>query len=148
MKISPRGIDLIKKCEGFRSRSYLCPSGVPTIGYGHTKGVYLGMACAQTEAQEWLEEDLAYFSKIVGDQVQVPLNENQFSALVSFAFNVGALNFISSTLLKLLNQGDYSAVPDQLRRWVFGRDRKTKAKIKLGGLVRRRKLEAALWESK
>jgi len=106
------------------------------------------MACAQTEAQEWLEEDLAYFSKIVGDQVQVPLNENQFSALVSFAFNVGALNFISSTLLKLLNQGDYSAVPDQLRRWVFGRDRKTKAKIKLGGLVRRRELEAALWESK
>jgi len=148
MKISPRGIDLIKKCEGFRSRSYLCPSGVPTIGYGHTKGVHLGMACAQTEAQEWLEEDLAYFSKIVGDQVQVPLNENQFSALVSFAFNVGALNFISSTLLKLLNQGDYSAVPDQLRRWVFGRDRKTKAKIKLGGLVRRRELEAALWESK
>lgn len=148
MKISPRGIDLIKKCEGFRSRSYLCPSGVPTIGYGHTKGVYLGMVCTEAEAQEWLEEDLAYFSKIVEDHVQVPLSATQFFALVSFVFNVGALNFISSTLLKLLNKGDYEAVPGQLRRWVYGRNPKTRAKIKLKGLVKRRELEIELWESK
>jgi lysozyme len=77
--------------------------------------------------------------------VQVPINSNQFSALVSFVYNVGDGNFASSTLLKALNKWLYSEVPNQLKRWKFGSDPVTGKKIELPGLVKRRQMEADLW---
>lgn len=145
MKVNSSGLSIIKECEGFRSKAYLCPSGVPTIGWGRTKGVSLGMICTLSEAQAWLEEDVAYVVKVIKFSVKVPLSENQLSSLVSFIYNVGVTNFLSSTLLKVLNQGQYSLVPAQMRRWIYGRDKRTGTKISLPGLVKRRELEVSLW---
>jgi lysozyme len=106
----------------------------------------LGRSCNETEAECWLAQDIDYAERIVQLKVDVPLNENQFSAIVSFVFNVGASNFISSTLLKLLNEGLYDKVPEQMKRWKYGRD-KGGNKIELTGLLRRRQAEAELWST-
>ena len=88
-----------------------------------------------------MAQDLERFEAAVNDGVQVALNQNQFDALVSFAFNVGRQGFKSSTLLKKLNQGLYDEVPAQLRRW-----NKTGGNV-IQGLVNRREKEIALWQS-
>lgn len=143
MRINEAGLELVKEFEGCLLKAYLCPAGVWTIGYGHTKGVRKGQTCTQAQADAWLREDLRESEQAVGRLVTVKLNGNEFSALVSFVFNVGSGNFRTSTLLSRLNRGDYLSVPDQLARWnkatVRGR------KVVLPGLVRRRAAEAALW---
>lgn len=139
MKISSRGIDLIKKYEGLRLDAYLCPAGVWTIGYGTTKGVKKGDKITQQAAEKLLADDLTKFEIGVTCPVTVPLSQNQFDALVSFAYNVGLGALRSSTLLRLLNAGDYKGAADQFRRW-------NKAGGKeLAGLTRRRADEAALF---
>jgi lysozyme len=135
------GIALIKEFEGLRLTPYLCPANVWTIGYGHTRTVYAGQVITQEQADVLLDEDLRLFEHAVMRLVKVPINDNQFSALVCFAFNVGTGNFEASTLLKLLNRGWYCQVPVQLARWNRGGNEI------LGGLVRRRQAEAKLWES-
>lgn len=87
MKTSNVGIELIKKYEGCVLKAYKCPSGVWTIGYGHTNGVKSGMQITKTQALDYLKQDLSTFEKVVTDYVKVPLNQNQFDALVSFSFN-------------------------------------------------------------
>jgi lysozyme len=145
MKINQEGVNLIKRFEGFRGKAYLCPSGKPTIGFGTTKNVFLGMTCTEEEAESWLRRDLEYFESKVNEYVKVPLTSNQFSALVSFVYNVGAYAFKNSTLLRKLNQGEYHEVPNQLMRWVYGtvNGRKTI----LNGLLYRREAESQLWNS-
>jgi lysozyme len=139
MKLTQEGIDLVKRFEGCRLKAYKCPAGVWTIGYGHTKGVKQNDVITQAQAEEYLAQDLQEAGKEVVRLVKVPLNDNQFSALCSFVFNVGAGNLQKSTLLKLLNQGQKDAVPEQLLRW-------TKSKgIVLRGLMARRLSEAILW---
>lgn len=140
--INQEGVNLIKEYEGLHLTPYRCPAGIWTIGYGHTRTVKSGMTITKNEADKLLSDDLQIVARIVQNLVKVPLDENQFAALVSFAFNVGIGNFENSTLLKLLNRGWYDQVPAQLMRWV-----KSNGEV-LGGLSRRRAAEARLWNTK
>ncbi len=138
-RINRDGIDLIKAFEGLHLTPYLCPAKIWTIGYGHTRTVFEGQKITREEAERLLEEDLRLFERAVSRVVRVPLSDNQFSALVCFAFNVGAGNLEASTLLKLLNRGWYEQVPAQLMRW-----NRANGEV-FGGLARRRAAEARLW---
>lgn len=138
------GIDIIKSAESLRLNAYLCPASVWTIGYGHTSGVKRGDVIGAQAAEAFLRQDLATAEAAVNQLVLVHLTSNQFSALVSFVFNVGAANFAKSSLLRKLNAGDRTAVPRELAKWVYDRDAKGKL-VKLPGLVTRRARESALW---
>jgi len=131
--------ELIKSFEGLELEAYLCPANVWTIGYGHTKGVKEGDTVTKEEAEKLLDEDLAFFRNGVKRLVKVDLNENQFGALVSFAYNLGLGSLESSTLLKMLNAGDYEGAADQFLRW-----NKSGGKV-MTGLVRRREAERAVF---
>lgn len=142
-KVNQETLDLIKGWEGCKLKAYLDVAGIPTIGYGHTKGVALGMRISQQQAEDFLEEDLVGPQREVERSVKVPLTDNQFGALVSFTFNLGEAAFRGSTLLKALNKGAYHEVPAQLMRW-------NKAKVNgklqpVDGLSNRRAAEAGLW---
>ncbi|MEG3859764.1 lysozyme, partial [Microcoleus sp. herbarium12] len=113
MTINQDGLNLIKSFEGLYLDAYLDPIGIPTIGYGHTQGVEEGMTITEAQAEELLRKDLAEFESAVSEAVEVEIDENQFSALVSFSFNLGAGSLFESTLLKLLNQGDFQGAADQ-----------------------------------
>ncbi|RAI15348.1 MAG: hypothetical protein DKM22_04350 [Candidatus Melainabacteria bacterium] len=140
MNISQNGIELIKKFEGCRLEAYKCPAGILTIGYGHTGSeVRLGQKITQEQAEKYLKQDLTIHSNNVSRLVKVPLNQNQYDALVSFEYNVGYGNFASSTMLKLLNQKKYSEAAAQFGRWVYAN------KKVLQGLVRRRAAEKELF---
>lgn len=138
-KINQAGLELVKQFEGLRLSAYICPAGVPTIGYGSTKGVKMGDCITKAEAEALLIQDLERFEKAVNKAVKVPLTANQFSALVCFAFNVGIGAFQDSTLLRVLNQSDYAAAANELLRWNKGG-----GKV-LPGLTRRRQAERALF---
>lgn len=143
MKISPNGLELIKHFEGFESKAYYCPAGVLTIGYGHTMGVNEGDEWSEDHASHMLENEIEErYAKAVIDLVKVPLDQNMFDALVSWVYNLGRGNLESSTLLKVLNSGDYEGVPAQIKRW-----NKAGGKV-LEGLVRRREAEANLFSGK
>jgi lysozyme len=135
------GVALIKDYEGLHLTPYLCPAKIWSIGYGHTRTVRSGMQITPDQADQMLDDDLRIVERAVQRLVTVPLNDNQFAALVSFTFNVGIGNFENSTLLKLLNRGWYEQVPAQLMRW----DRANGEP--LGGLSRRRAAEARLWNT-
>ncbi|MEG4853966.1 lysozyme [Microcoleus sp. B5-D4] len=139
MTINQDGVNLIKSFEGMELEAYLDAVDVWTIGYGHTQGVYEGMTITEAQAEELLRKDLAEFEGYVSEAVQVSINENQFSALVSFTFNLGPENLFDSTLLKLLNQGDFQGAGDQFPRW------NKAGSQELEGLTRRRKAERALF---
>jgi lysozyme len=150
MQLSDQGVEFIARFEGFSATLYDDPAGHCTIGYGHL--VHTG-ACNGSEPERFkrgitkkqglrlLRKDAASAAGTVGDKVTVPLNQEQFDALVDFVFNLGAGNFSSSTLLKKLNQGQYSEVPSELDRWVFAG-----GKV-LPGLVKRRKAEGTLFST-
>lgn len=137
--INSAGLALIKEYEGYVGHAYLDTGGVPTIGYGHTRGVKMGASCTPEQAEAWLQEDLASAEADVSKLVKVPLTDNQFSALVSFTFNLGGAQLGKSTLLKLLNAGNYAGAGSQFQFWVFDNGKK------LPGLIKRRAAEAALW---
>lgn len=138
--------DIIKRFEGLRLRAYPCPSGVWTVGYGHTgPDVRRSTRITEARAEELLSQDIFVVRAALVIHVDVPLTENQRAALISFVFNVGAGNLAASTLLRKLNAGDYDAVPGELRRWVYGTVKGKKAK--LAGLVARREAEAELWST-
>ena len=141
MKTSPKGIALIKEFEGLRLKAYKCPGGVWTIGYGHTAGVKPGMVITETQAEQFLKEDLLIFENAVNNQ-NLSINQNQFDALVSFTYNVGTGNFSSSTLLRKVrvNPQDNS-IMDEFLRWVYSKGRV------LPGLQRRRLAEMKLYFS-
>ena len=141
MKTSQRGIDLIKKFEGCILKSYKCPFGVWTIGYGHTSGVKKGQVITKNQAEKYLKEDLKKFEKGVSSYVKVSLNQNQFDALVSFSYNVGLGAFKNSTLLRYLNKRDYSGASKELLKW-----NKSNGKV-LNGLVKRRAEERKLFNT-
>lgn len=138
-QINAKGLRLLKSFEGLRLNAYQDAVGVWTIGYGTTSGVYPGMQITEAKAEEFLRRDLRRFEAAVSDLVTVPLNEDQFSALVSFTYNVGEGALESSTLLRLLNQRDYQGAADQLLRWNLGDG------VELPGLTRRRRAERALF---
>lgn len=141
MNISQNGINLIKQFEGCVLHTYKDPTGVFTIGYGHTRGVKDGDKITQTEANNLLKGDLKTFSNGVTNLVKVSLNQNQFDALVSFAYNLGLGNLESSTLLSKLNHGDYAGASNEFPKWVHA------GGVVLNGLVKRRKAEQALFDT-
>lgn len=142
MQISKAGLDLIKQFEGLYLKAYRCPAGVPTIGYGHTAGVAMGQTITQQQADDYLRRDVRQFERAVERLVKVPLTQGQFDALVSFAFNLGEGALAQSTLLRLLNAGDYAGAAAQFDRW-----NKAGGRV-LPGLVRRRAAERALFEAR
>lgn len=117
MQTSDAGRAAIMEREGCKLTAYLDGGGVPTIGVGHTKGVKLGDTCTVKQAMLWLTEDAREAEQAVNQLVKVPLNQNQFDALVSFTFNLGAGALERSTLLKYLNAGNYSAASGQFKLW-------------------------------
>ena len=140
MKISNSGLDLIKKYEGLRLTAYLCPAKVWTIGYGSTgKHVKEGMTITEAEAEQFLKDDVSRFEECVTEALYVPVTQNEFDALVCFAFNVGCGAFAGSTLLNLINEGKKSAAAQQFLRWD-----KAGGKV-LAGLARRRADERELF---
>ena len=140
MKISDEGLELIKEYERLVLGAYMpTPKDVPTIGYGHTKGVKMGDTCTPLQADTWLREDCEEAERCIAKYVTVPLMQNEFDALVSFVFNVGCGAFAGSTMLKLLNAGDYDAAALQFRRW------NKQARTVLAGLTRRRTDEERLF---
>jgi lysozyme len=143
--INKDGLDLVKHFEGFHPKAYKDPVGIWTIGYGHTGlvhrdgTVFPGRTITKAEGEELLKYDMGVFEKRVRELVKVPLNDNEFSALVSFDFNTGGL--AKSTLLKKLNEGDRMGAANEFLRW-------DKAGGKtLAGLTRRRKSERNLFLS-
>ncbi len=143
MKISKKGIDLIKQFEGCELRSYLCPAGVWTIGYGSTHGVTRGMVITPCEAEQLLIDDLSAPSSVVnGVRNKVELTQGQFDALVSFVYNLGSGAFRDSTLRrKLIARASKEEVAQEFDRWVFAKGRR------LDGLVIRRAAEKELFLS-
>lgn len=142
MKVSPRGIDLVKSFESLQLKAYPDPAtgGKPwTIGYGHTEGVKQGDTCTEAEADAWLLEDCSVAEEAINDWVDVELTQNQYDALVSLTINIGIGNFKSSTLLKLVNLGQIGAAAKQFGRW------NKAAKRVMAGLTKRRTAEASLF---
>jgi len=134
-------IDLVKASEGCRLTAYRDSVGVLTIGYGHTNGVKEGQTITQAEADELLAEDLDHAADAVRDLVKVHLSQGQYDALTSFCFNLGQARLRDSTLLRLLNQGQYQQAAAQFKYWVLA------AGVKLPGLVKRRESERQLFLS-
>jgi lysozyme len=154
MQTSEHGLQLLKQWEGFKPIMYKDAAGLPTIGVGHLlkqdelasgkiniNGVPVEYAAGLSDEQvtALLGQDLEPAENAVNSGAKVELSQNQFDALVSFTFNTGTQAFADSTLLKMLNQGNYDAVPDQLRRWV-----RAGGNV-IQGLVNRRENEIKLW---
>ena len=138
-EINADGLKIIKDAEGLRLKAYVCPAGVLTIGYGSTgKHVTPGLQITEDQAEKLLLNDLARFEEGVALQCPVATS-NQFSALVSFAFNVGLESLRTSTLRRLHNEGKYGEAAEQFARWNKGGGRI------LPGLVKRRAAERALY---
>lgn len=148
MKTSSNGAAVIEYFESLQLKAYPDPAtgGKPyTIGFGTTvypsgAPVRLGDVCTKEQAEKYLLNDLARFEKVVSDAVRVPLNQGQFDALVSFTYNVGPENLRSSTLLKMVNAGDFAGAAGQFKRW-----NKANGKV-MRGLIRRRAAEQCLFE--
>ena len=154
MQMSQHGLSLLEQWEGFKLQVYRDSAGLPTIGVGHlltrselTSGkiiingvpVKYSGGLTQQQVNDLLAQDVRPAEQAVNDGVKVALNQNQFDALTSFTFNVGIAAFRGSTLLRLLNQGQYDQVPAQLLRW-------TRAGGQVvPGLLNRRQNEIKLW---
>ena len=132
MQLSNKGHDILE--------AYQDSVGVWTIGYGHTKGVYEGMTITQDEAEQMLLEELVEYEGYVERYVKVPLNQEQFDALVVWVYNLGPTNFKNSTLLKRLNESNFEDVPNQIKRWDKAGGQQ------LAGLTKRRAAEARHFE--
>lgn len=145
MKLSENGINMLKEFEGFKSIPYLDSANVPTIGYGSTfyannQPVTMTDApISEEQAHRLMIKVLARFELAVNDAVKVPINQNQFDALVLLTYNIGIGAFNGSTLLKELNKGNYSAAAGQFKWW-----RMAGGKV-LKGLVTRRAKEKTLF---
>ncbi|MGC8773940.1 MAG: lysozyme [Chlorobaculum sp.] len=147
MQVSEACLNIIRDFEGFRPMPYRCPAGVPTIGYGSTRyadGTPVKLTdppVTKEQADEIMLETLERYEGAVNRYALVELNQNQFDALVDFAYNAGPENLRTSTLLKKLNKGDYAGSAAEFDRWVYGNGKK------LSGLVRRRAAERTLFET-
>lgn len=142
MNISQKGLNLIKSFEGLELKAYKDAVGILTVGYGSTgPHVTAGMTITESQAETLLKSDVGRFEKGVEELVTVPLNQNQFDALVSFSFNLGLGNLKSSTLLRKLNSLDYIGAANEIPRWD-----KAGGKV-LKGLTRRRLAEKELFLS-
>lgn len=144
-KVTGQGFKLIMLAEGYSQTPYICAAGVCTIGKGTTRDANFNPITMEhpkidiTAANKLFYRDVKIFANGVRRDVKVPLNDNQFSALVSLAYNIGQGNFRASTLLRKLNRGDYDGCADNFWQW-----RRANGVI-LSGLVKRRELERKLF---
>jgi len=148
MRLSQNGLTLIKKFEGFRSHPYLCSAGIPTIGYGSTyyeNGVRVKLSdspISEEWAEELLKKNVVHYDVAVNSLTRDDITQNQYDALVSFAYNVGVTNFKNSTLLKRVNANPKDPnITNQFMKWIRAGGRVIK------GLILRRKEEAQLYFS-
>lgn len=138
-KTSQAGVDLIKRFEGLRLEAYLCPAGVWTLGYGHTGAHVLpGSKVTEHQAEVILQSDLERFERAV-ERLAPGASDNEFAALVSFAFNLGEAALARSTLLKKFLAGDKPGAAGEFAKWVYA------AGKVLPGLVKRREAERTLF---
>lgn len=142
MKLNDSGINLITNFEGCKLESYKDVGGIWTIGYGHTKEVHEGQRIVENHARQLLMQDLDYTCGELDKIIIYKLNDNQFSALVAFAFNVGTGALQKSTLLKYVNSGKLDLAANEFLKWdnVKGKP--------VEGLLRRREAEKALFLEK
>ncbi len=138
--IPKQAMEIITRYEGLRTKAYQDSNGIWTIGYGNTQGVKEGDTITDEEAEEQLRIYLQNLGPQIIKNVKIPLNNNQYAALLSFAYNVGIGNLENSTLLKLINDKDTSAIVQQFLRWD-----KDQAGQELAGLKARRMAEASLY---
>lgn len=143
MENKPTGLDIIKQFEGLKLTSYLCPAGIPTIGWGHTFGVKLGRTISVAEAEVLLDHDYQAAQDQVERLVKIPLTENQLGALTSFVFNLGMSALATSTLLRKLNAGDIQGAGNEFDKWVYAKV--AGVSTKLNGLIARRAAEKELF---
>ena len=144
-------IDLVKEFEGCRLTAYRDVAGVLTIGWGHVDAhIFEGMIWTQAQADNDLDDDIGCAGDYVEEFVKVPLKQGQFDALTDFVFNLGAERLAQSTLLSILNAGNYAAIPGQLfhldaegnpHGWIYA------GGVVQPGLIRRRQAEVKLWNS-
>lgn len=146
LKLSAEGLRLIKSFEGYHTKlpdgrctAYRCPAGVWTIGYGCTEGIKPGMVWTEQEALAALDRELDKFEAAVNHLVTVSINQNEFDALVSFAYNCGEGALARSQILKRLNREDRVGAASAFASWNKGGGRVLK------GLVSRRAREASLF---
>lgn len=143
--LNKRSLDLIKTSEGWKACAYNDVAGILTIGYGHKvksgERYKIGTCISETEGADLLKNDVSTASRCIDRIVKVDLNDNQYGALSSWAYNVGCGNVQSSTLVRLLNQGDKASVCSELKRW-----NKAGGKV-VQGLVVRRQAECDLFNS-
>lgn len=141
MSPSPACVALVKSFEGFRAAPYMDAAGIPTIGYGHTRGVSLKDApISEARAVELLQSDLQSAEVRVKRYTLTPLAQHQYDALCSFAFNTKEIPFRDSTLVRLVNLRDFTGAAKEFDRWVFSNGKR------LRGLVLRRKAERRMFE--
>ena len=138
-KLSDEGKKLIKAFEGCRLEAYLCSAGVPTIGWGHTATVHMGMKISQAQADFLFDRDIALFEKAVDILLKKDVSQSCFDAYVSLAYNIGVGALRASTTLKQLNAGDWKAASESFQWW-----NKAGGKA-LAGLSRRRASEVSHW---
>lgn len=142
MNISQRGIDLIKRFEGFRSKPYLDAAKVWTIGYGYTRGVTATTPeITEQEAERQLREAVAQDEKRLAAHLPTNLSQGQYDAIVSFVYNVGVEAFLRSTLFRLISTfpDDAKRITTEFNRWNLAGGKP------LSGLTKRRAAEAALY---
>lgn len=140
MKTTEEGLKMIREFEGLRLTTYLDVGNVPTIGYGHTgDDVKLGMKIDEAKAMYLFMEDVAKFEQYVQNLIFAALNPNQFSALVSFIYNVGNVTFVKSLMPKYLNAGNYEAASNVFPKYAAAASKHN------DGLYRRRLAERALF---
>lgn len=139
LEISNSGIDLIETYEGKHLQAYLDPVDIPTIGYGHTKDVKLGQTITEAQAIDFLNQDIKTSASGILTYVKTPITQDQFDALVSFHFNLGADVLASDPILSdAINSNDWETAKRQISKYVKA-DGQT-----LDGLVRRRQAEIDL----
>ena len=151
MKINQATVDLVKRWEGFKAEAYLCPASVWTIGYGTTSragiGVTVtrGMRTTEAQAEQWLRMGLEKFAAQIRPAITAPINENEFGAFVSLAYNIGPSAFRGSSALRHFNAGDKASAAAAIKLW----DKATingKPQV-LRGLVNRREDEVMLFQT-
>lgn len=141
MNYSEAGKKLTEQFEGLRLGAYQDQGGVWTCGYGHTAGVGPETTCTPEQADEWLDDDIAWAVDFVNRVVCVELTQGQFDALVDFTFNLGAGAFKGSTLLAYVNNHEFTAAAAEFGKWVYVAGKQS------AGLVRRRQAEKELFTS-
>ena len=160
-KLSQNGLESLKKMEGIMLNVYKDVAGYPSIGIGHKltpdelksrliiiKGESHPWSNGLTENQveDLKKQDIGYHESIINNHIKSSICQHQFDCLVSFSYNTGIGAFLNSTLFKKVNSMKFDEVPDELIKWIYITDPKTKKKLISNGLQNRRNAEVKLWK--